>query len=129
MLKFPESFRVTPTSPFAKKVNPLMHTLNGSGDGVFMIELSTFVTCFCIASSAEGWDHVSVNLKDKRIKGACRTPTWAEMCKIKEFFWEEEDTVIQYHPAKSDYVNVAKFVLHLWRPFDSVLPIPSKIMV
>ena len=48
------------------------------------------------------WEHVSVSLED-------RCPTWEEMCWIKQLFWNEEETVLQFHPKKSQYV------LHLWR--------------
>jgi len=63
----------------------------------------------CIASDGEGWEHVSVST-------ATRTPIWEEMCLVKDLFWEDEDEVVQYHPAKSDYVNCHPFCLHLWRP-------------
>ena len=32
-------------------------------------------------------------------------PTWEEMCFIKNIFWEEEESAMQLHPPKSDYVN------------------------
>jgi hypothetical protein len=54
------------------------------------------------------WEHVSVSLPN-------RTPTWTEMCFIKDVFWGEEEVVFQLHPAKSRYVNIHPFVLHLWR--------------
>ena len=44
-------------------------------------------------------------------------------------FWDEEDCVVQYHPPKSDYVNIHKNCLHLWRPTDGELPRPPKIMI
>lgn len=55
-----------------------------------------------------GWEHVSVSYRK-------RTPTWAEMCKVKDMFWNEDETVVQYHPKKSDYVNIHPYCLHLWR--------------
>jgi len=68
------------------------------------------------------WEHVSVSMQN-------RCPTWEEMCWIKSIFWDEEDTVIQYHPAKSEYVNCHPFWLHLWRPVGQSIPIPPSIMV
>src|SRR5580658_4748259 len=47
------------------------------------------------------FEHVSVSL-------AHRCPTWEEMCKIKDLFWDDEDVVVQFHPAKSEYVNFSK---------------------
>lgn len=55
-----------------------------------------------------GWEHVSVSYRR-------RTPTWDEMCKVKDMFWNEDETVVQYHPKKSDYVNLHPYCLHLWR--------------
>lgn len=64
-----------------------------------------------IASDGGGWDHVSVSLID-------RCPTWDEMCFVKDFFFEPEETVVQYHPKASEYVNCHPYCLHLWRPND-----------
>lgn len=75
-----------------------------------------------IASDQLGWDHVSVSLPD-------RCPVWAEMCKIKELFWDDEDAVMQLHPPKSDWVNNHDTCLHLWRPQVIAIPLPPSIMV
>ena len=72
-----------------------------------------------IASSGEGWDHVSVSLKD-------RCPTWDEMEWIKRKFFEDDDAVIQIHPPLKDYVNCCEFCLHMWRPWDHEIPLPPK---
>lgn len=68
------------------------------------------------------FEHVSVSL-------AHRCPTWEEMCKVKDLFWDAEDVVVQFHPAKSDYVNLAKTCLHLWRWTKGIFPQPNKIEV
>jgi hypothetical protein len=54
-------------------------------------------------------DHVSVSARD----GV--TPTWEEMCRIKDIFFYEEEEVVQIHPPKSEYVNVVNSCLHLWK--------------
>jgi hypothetical protein len=64
-----------------------------------------------------GWEHVSVSLPH-------RCPTWEEMCFIKELFWNDEQTVVQFHPPKSVYVNNHSFCLHLWRRCDIEFPLP-----
>ena len=51
------------------------------------------------------------------------------MCFIKDLFWDGEDVVVQYHPAKSEYVNIANFCLHLWRPIGKEIITPSKYFV
>src|SRR5215218_9591845 len=45
-----------------------------------------------------GWEHVSVSTP-------YRTPTWEEMCRVKELFWDDTETVVQFHPPKASYVN------------------------
>lgn len=75
-----------------------------------------------IASDCAGWEHVSISFQN-------RTPTWAEMCKVKDIFWDKEDCIIQFHPPESDYVSFAKHCLHLWRPVDQVIPRPPTWMV
>lgn len=80
------------------------------------------------ASDGEGWEHVSVSLTTKK-KSVDRCPTWQEMCFIKSMFWDDTDTVIQYHPAKENYVNMHEFVLHLWRPVGIDLPLPHPLLV
>lgn len=56
------------------------------------------------------WEHVSVSLYDKK-----RCPSWEEMCLVKDLFWSSDETVMQFHPAKYDYVNIHQFCLHLWK--------------
>ena len=67
-----------------------------------------------IASDQCGWEHVSVTAIVRK-NTYPRTPTWSEMCKVKDLFWDEEDVVVQFHPRKSEYVDNHKYCLHLWR--------------
>lgn len=83
-----------------------------------------------IASDGEGWEHVSVHAYRGHGKTRqARTPTWREMCFVKDTFWDGEDEVIQFHPPKSQYVNVHPHVLHLWRPIGVTFPTPPAEMV
>lgn len=78
-----------------------------------------------VCSDGEGWKHVSIS----RVGGAT-CPSWEIMCEMKDLFFEPEDCVVQYHPAKSNYVNFHPFCLHLWMPIDgTVLPKPPRFMV
>jgi hypothetical protein len=77
-----------------------------------------------VASDGEGWQHVSVS-----IEGANRCPTWEEMCMVKNLFWAENEWAVQFHPAKSEYVNTHPRCLHLWRPLNQSMPTPPAIMV
>lgn len=75
-----------------------------------------------LASEGAGWEHVSVSLQN-------RCPNWTEMCVIKDLFWDDEDVVVQFHPKKSEYVNVHAYCLHLWRPVGVTLPTPPKELI
>lgn len=70
------------------------------------------------------WDHVSVSLADSTRDPRC--PTWEEMCWVKGLFWDDEECVIQFHPPKSQYVNVHPYCLHLWKPLGVEIPLPPK---
>ena len=41
---------------------------------------------------------------------------------IKMLFWDQEDEVLQFFPPQSEYINVHKNCLHLWRPINVDLP-------
>lgn len=77
-----------------------------------------------IWSFGGGWEHVSI----RPIKKS-HTPTWGEMCALKDAFFREDEVVVQYHPAKSEYVNNVPNCLHLWRPLNDAMPTPPSIMV
>lgn len=90
--------------------------------GIFEIPLPSKLTATVVADngiSDQQWEHISVS-----IWGTNRCLTWKEMCFIKDFFWKPEEIVIQYHPPKSDYVNIAENCLHLWKPKFSI-PTPD----
>lgn len=66
-------------------------------------------TLYCIVTE-KPYKHVSVSVAGKK----SRTPTWEEMCFVKDRFFEPEEEAFQIHPKKSEYVNVQKYTLHLW---------------
>ena len=78
-----------------------------------------------IWSCNEGWEHVSID-------GRKRDPDWSEMCLLKNIFWREDETVVQYHPAKEHYVNNVEHCLHLWKPIEryaGALPVPPEHLI
>ena len=92
-------------------------------NGAFLIPLKTNrQTVLVIASDEGGWEHVSVSRED-------RCPTWAEMCEVKDIFFAPDEVVVQFHPARSEYVNFHRYCLHLWRPVGEQLPTPPAWMV
>jgi len=69
-----------------------------------------------------GWDHVSVSYPN-------RCPTWEEMCRVKDIFFREDECCIEYHPAKSEYVNLHPYCLHIWKPQDGTIVTPPTAFV
>jgi hypothetical protein len=69
-----------------------------------------------------GWEHVSVSTRR-------RIPNWIEMSWVKDRCWEPEDTVVQFHPPHSRYVNNYSVVLHMWRYVRGEFPAPPDILV
>jgi len=121
-MKFPEKYRI--------KVNENHpgHSERGK-NGAFLIPAKRGGIKFqVIATNTSGWDHVSVTIK---LNGSFihRCPTWKEMCRIKDFFWNKDEVVIQYHPAEDQYVNNHPYCLHMWKPQGALLPIPPTYMV
>lgn len=85
---------------------------------------------FIVASDGLGWEHVSVHAeRGEHPPRRQRTPNWAEMCLVKDRFWDDDDVVIQYHPRRVDYVNQHPHTLHLWRPIGIELPTPDALLV
>lgn len=117
MLKVPERNRV--------KDGCLGSDMSYGNNGAFLINRGRTIFSI-IVSDGDGWEHVSVHCTSDRKD---RTPTWSEMCYIKDLFWSDEDCVVQYHPSKSEYVNQHKHTLHLWKPVNQIIPIPNKIMI
>ncbi len=107
----------------ARKTDGDFGTAVGDKFGVFYFTRGT-TQIIAIASSGNeeiAWEHVSARARD--FKGE-RTPTWAEMCWLKDQFWGDEERVVQFHPPKSEYVNNHPFVLHLFKPIGVEMPFP-----
>ena len=75
-----------------------------------------------IASSGDGWDHVSVSR-------AKRCPNWIEMEHVRFCFFKDDETVMQLHVPRSDHINVHPHCLHLWRPQNTEIPRPPAWMI
>ena len=105
----------------ASKKIILQHMSEDSGMGI--IHLNGWQGSI-IWSRGGGWDHVSVSPFKRRY-----TPTWSDMCDIKSIFFGENEWVVQYHPAKTEYVNNMPNCLHLWRPQRETMPVPPSIVV
>lgn len=100
-------------------------------NGAFLIKsLKVKHNLYVIASDqaapgdTQRWEHVSVSIPGQNI-----CPTWADMCFVKDLFWDAEDCVVQFHPPESEYVNRHPYTLHLWRPVGLEWTLPPKEMV
>lgn len=112
-MKTPNQYRV--------RTGPMGSDDSIGNNGFFLIPYQSFELTV-VASDGMGWEHVSVSLRN-------RCPNWEEMCFIKDLFWGEEECVIQFHPAKSEYVNNHKNCLHLWKPQGFSIQTPPSILV
>ena len=101
-------------------------TKKGEKMGAFIIpsptQPSLFLRVICSPLGEMDWDHVSVSLEK-------RCPNWPEMNKIKELFFGEDVTVLQFHPKKSEYVNCHPYCLHLWKKIDIDHELPPSLLV
>lgn len=131
MMKPPNDFRLR---------DGLYGTSDSDGNnGAFVIPINAHEALCIIASDGMEWEHVSVHVmpRNKRTEPPFafqfipdeRTPTWMEMCQVKDLFWDDEDTVVQFHPPKSQYVNMHKHTLHLWRPMTYTIVTPPRTLV
>lgn len=111
-MKFPDQYRAPHPLGFKHKA--------GDPFGWFMIPSPIkFNQWIAVQADAQSeWEHVSASLKN-------RVPTWEEMCFLKSLFWDDEECVVQFHPPKSEYVNISKTCLHLWR-YKGEFPRPPK---
>lgn len=75
-----------------------------------------------IFSYQMGWEHLSVSMPNKM-------PSWDQMCKMKDIFWNKDEACVQYHPKEEDYVNNHPYCLHIWKPTEVELPTPPHILV
>jgi len=94
-------------------------------NGVFLIPFSEKVSLACFAASRIDWEQVGVFpvCGDGYL---ARCPTWEEMCFVKNLFWQGNETVLQFHPSKSEYVNLYPFMLHLWKMTFVDHPLPPQ---
>ena len=100
------------------------HPIAGWGDdknGWFIIPIDGY-DYKIIASNGGDWEHVSVS-------GEKHPPSWPVMSRIKIIFFNDDEVVMQLHPAEKDYINNHPNCLHLWRPMYAEIPLPPKEFV
>jgi hypothetical protein len=129
-MKFPEKYR-KPRAPAGYS------SKEGDPFGIFIVPHGAD-RLFIIATDgmdpnqpedAIKWNHVSVSVTNRRGVRLGRCATWEQMCHVKDLFWEPEETVLQFHPKKSEYVNCHPHCLHLWLPVGIEVQLPPAIFV
>jgi hypothetical protein len=119
---FPEQFRSNNTGQYYA-------SCTGDSFGNFIIpDHSDLLFCIAADGAETGWDHVSISVRNKRGLPLRRVPSWEQMCRIKDLFWTEEETVVQFHPPKPEYVNNHAFCLHLWSSVKTPIMTPPSIL-
>jgi hypothetical protein len=102
----------------------------GDRHGLFKLRCPTTNRWLTVlVGSAEGWEEMSLPLpawEHCSVSGQVRTPDWDEMCFVKKCFWDDDETVVQFHPAESDYINFHDHTLHMWRVIGVEFPVPPK---
>lgn len=105
-----------------EKYRDLLYSREDYGNnGAFVIPYMTNILRV-ICSDQRGWEHIGVSLKN-------RCPNWGEMKFVKELFFDDEETVIQFHPKKSQYINNHEFCLHLWKETGVDYNLPPSEMI
>jgi len=113
-MRVPEKYRI--------RRGPRGSDASFGNNGAFYIPGPCGKDLSVVASDGEGWQHVSVSTPN-------RCPNWPEMCFIKGLFWGDDETVIQYHPPRSAYVNYHPHCLHMWKPDGIEIPLPPSLLV
>lgn len=106
------------------QIGKLASDASYGNNGAFLLKTKDGVDLFVIVSDGAGWEHASVSPANRT-----RCPTWEEMCFVKDAFWEKHETVVQYHPAEENYVNMHPYCLHLWKPIGVEIPMPPSFLV
>lgn len=107
----------------SQKVIEMYGSIGDFSMGVFRVPVpETGKLLLVIATSGEGWDHVSVSLPN-------RCPTWEEMNIVKKTFFRVDEWAYQLHPPDSENRCLHNFCLHMWRSHDQKIPLPDPMMV
>ena len=75
----------------------------------------------CIDSNTQPYEHASFSIMKNYPKEKQLTPSWEDMCYLKDLIWNKDEQAIQIHPKESEYLHgVAGLnnVLHLWAAKD-----------
>jgi hypothetical protein len=89
---------------FVRRTEPMLH-YEKIGDSLVVIVSAR------VEADGKRWMHVSCSRPN-------RLPTWDDLRRVKDVFIGKNRKAIQVMPPASEYVNIAKFALHLWCCLD-----------
>lgn len=91
-----------------------VHQVYFNNPSVFsgLVKLPDCGTCTVVwGYNEDHYEHVSIApVHESRI------PSWDDMATLKDIFFLEEEEAYQIMPKHSEYVNLKRNCLHLWRP-------------
>ena len=129
---------ITDTSAIEPYRLPVAAHLKGRPVGAFLVPVQGFrlIQLKCVAHDGDEMDYFQDGISGPRfehvsvsVDGQARLPTWDEMNLVKDLFWLPEETVVQFHPKKSEYVNANPLVLHLWKQIGVDHALPDRRLV
>ena len=107
--------------PFRRRTQDVVDLWGWVGDntcGAFDIPSPTDKRLLLvIASSGQGWEHVSVSRKN-------RCPNWPEMEHVLDGFALPAETWMQLRAPIGVSINSNPYCLHWWRPIEGEIPHP-----
>lgn len=104
----------------AHKADEFLSSADDASRGAYVIPSPLGGALRIIASTAGGWDHISISRADG-------VPCWSEMEYVKRLFFAEDEWAMELHAPPAEHINRTANVLHLWRPNDGrEIPIPPR---
>ncbi len=94
----------------------------GKSYGYFEVGILRVISSGNAIGNKSGWEHVSISRPNA-------IPTWTDMARVKNLFWRDDETVLQFHPKASEYVNDHPNCLHLWKKTGVDHELPPEICV
>lgn len=104
----------------------------GETFGAFRLAGPCGTTLLCVVGDGIGWEEFGLPLpawEHVSVSTATRCPTWKEMEWVREQFWRDDETVIQFSVPRADHLSLHPYCLHMWRPIGVEIPRPPAITV
>jgi len=108
-MNFPEQFRAKVGTLIGTKVDPKYLSKDGE-HGFFLVKMSSDVEASVFTEQLEPEKEIAwFKIFDYKDSRGGRTPTWAEICKVKNIFWPNEEMVYINMPAEGNWHKIEKY--------------------